>query len=147
MLKTLTLIMLVYGSLAAQQRIPGRTGGSINNPSLHQPVSPRSTTLSPASQAAEQQDFVACGKAIPGLPKSDFYRLQSISKALTDQKHVISTPQLAEAIGPSGNVTDVIIKQLGSSVSSSNALSLAHKFEKEADNYANDRCKNDSSCN
>ncbi len=147
MLKSLTLIMLVCGSLAAQQRIPGRTGGSINNPSLHQPASPSGPTLSPAAKAAEQQDYEACGKAIPGLPKSDFYRLQSISKALTDQKHVISTPQLAEAIGPSGNVTDVIVKQLGSSISSSTALSLAHKFEKEADKYANDRCKSDSSCN
>jgi hypothetical protein len=147
MLKSLTLIMVFCGSFAGQQRIPGRTGGSVNNPSLRPPVSPRSATLSPAAQAAEQQDFLACGKAIPGLPKGDFYRLQSISKALTDQKHVVSTPQLAEAIGPSGNVTDVIVKQLGSSVTNSKALSLAHKLEKEADKYADDRCKNDSSCN
>ena len=146
MLKLLTLMMFVCGSLAAQQRVPGRAAGSINNPSLHQPVPPR-RAMSPAAAAAEQQEFVECGKAIPGLPKSDFYRLQDISKALTDQKHVVSTQQLAEAIGPSGNVTDVIIKQLGSSVSNSNALSLAHKFEKDADKYAEDRCKDDSSCN
>ena len=71
MLKTLTLIMLVYGSLAAQQRIPGRTGGSINNPFASINPSPPGAPRCPlASQAAEQQDFRwHVAKRFQGLPK------------------------------------------------------------------------------
>jgi hypothetical protein len=134
----LLFTLVACGAAFCQQRIPGQVGGSIPNPALDRPHLP----AAPAAQSltfAEQHEFAVCAAAIPGLTAADYLRLQYLSRQLKNRGHDVSTTKLATDIGPSGEVTSAMLRELGTAPRPRDS-GLIQKWEKQADKYAANRC-------